>query len=222
MTSSVVEICNLALSHVRRGSINSLDENSLEAQQCNLHYEKARNTALKQADWGFNSKIAALTQLSSVTVFNWAYVWSYPNDCLQISHLIRNITTTESQVGQSAVALRVEGYRFRMPEEMPPVEYKVLNESGVKVIVTNEAELRANYRTPVEDVRLFSDTFVDALAHLLASRIAVALAGAKEGIPLRDSHLGLYTGFLNEARDEDANQRHYEEPDSEFVHIRGM
>src|SRR5688500_4621637 len=89
--ASVVEICNLALTHVRGGSINSLDEASVQAQRCKLFYEIARDQALADATWGFNHALVALAELEDVEVFNWAHAWTYPSDCLHINKLIRNL-----------------------------------------------------------------------------------------------------------------------------------
>ena len=44
--TSVVDICNLALSNIRAGSINNIDEVSLQAQQCKLKYPFMRDRLL--------------------------------------------------------------------------------------------------------------------------------------------------------------------------------
>ena len=81
--ASDVEICNIALSNIRAGSINSLDENSLQAQQCKLKYALLRDRMLTEVPWTFNRKIRALSVLTT-EIFNWAYAYQYPTDCLKI------------------------------------------------------------------------------------------------------------------------------------------
>ena len=44
--ASEVEICNLALSNIRAGSINSLTEGSLQAQICKLKYPILRDLCI--------------------------------------------------------------------------------------------------------------------------------------------------------------------------------
>ena len=82
--ASEIEICNLALGNIRAGSINSFTEGSIQAQQCNLKYSIIRDRCLREIVWSFNRKIEALATLSSVTIFNWAYAYQYPSDCLKI------------------------------------------------------------------------------------------------------------------------------------------
>jgi len=68
--SSTIEICNLALSQIRTGSINSLDEASVQAQQCKLFFTAALNQLLNDTTWPFAHGIAALNLLTT-EVFNW-------------------------------------------------------------------------------------------------------------------------------------------------------
>ena len=82
-----VEICNLGLSNIRGGSINNLDEGSIQAQVCKLKYPVMRDRLLKESPWGFNHKIKALSVLTT-EVFNWAYAYQYPTDCLKINRLV--------------------------------------------------------------------------------------------------------------------------------------
>lgn len=218
--ASEVEICNIALSQVQAGSINSLSESSKEAQQCLLHYANARDQVLTETDWGFNTTIEALAQLSSVTVFNWAYVWTYPSDCLQINTLIRNVQSVASGEGLAPSALRYGSSRFRTPQDFVPVEYEVMNVDGVKVIVSKESTLRANYRKKVTDPNLIPANVRDAISMLLASKIAVPLAGSKEGRVLRTDALGLYNAWVTKAADQNGNESFQEEQESEYILVR--
>jgi len=152
--SSVVEICNMALAQIRSGSINSLEESSLQAQQCKLHYPIARDQVLKEAAWGFAHKITPLAELSSADIFGWSYVWQYPNDCLLINNVLRNWEDVAADTGYVAGS-RLYDHRFRRPRDLPRVEYRVFHNDGNKVIVTNEAEARIDYRAKVTDSTLY-------------------------------------------------------------------
>lgn len=85
--ASEIDVCNLALSNIRAGSINSLNENSLQAQLCKLKYSILRDRCLREIPWQFNHKIRALSPVTD-NIFNWAYSYSYPADCLKINRLI--------------------------------------------------------------------------------------------------------------------------------------
>ena len=45
--ASEIDICNLALGHIRAGTINSLDEGSVQAKQCKLKYPIMRDQITK-------------------------------------------------------------------------------------------------------------------------------------------------------------------------------
>ena len=60
-----VTICNLALSKLGEQSITSLDDGSLEARFCSLHYPVVVTQILLLNNWNFATKQAQLTQLSA-------------------------------------------------------------------------------------------------------------------------------------------------------------
>jgi hypothetical protein len=221
--SSVVDICNQGLAAVRAKSINDIDGSSVEAQQCNLHYPLARRQLLADADWGFNTTIAGLAELSGVTLFNYAYVWSYPSDCLHINYLIRNI----EEVSAQASTFRVipgdihDNLRHTNPSVNPPVEYDVFNHATHgKIIGTIESELRAHYRTDITDTSLFSIDFELALGYMLGSMIAIPILGTERGSEMRDACLALYTGFVNKAKAKASNEQHRGQQESEYITVR--
>ena len=59
-----VDICNLALNYLGKGSIESLDERSELARTCKLHYDRYRRMALTATTWGFALKTQALKNLT--------------------------------------------------------------------------------------------------------------------------------------------------------------
>ena len=102
--ASEVEICNLALSNIRAGSINSLNEGSVQAQLCKLKYPILRDRCLREIPWQFNHKIRALAPVTT-DIFNWGYAYSYPVDCLKIHRLVGSYE--ELPMGQSDLASRL-------------------------------------------------------------------------------------------------------------------
>ena len=214
--SSEVEICNLALSNIRGGSINSLTEGSVQAQQCKLKYPIMRDMLLKDAPWGFNTKVAPLALLATVDIFNWSYAYQYPSDCLHVNKLILNIEAYAQGDGIT---------RLRYPGEVIPdlerqVKYDVMNESNNKVIVANEPDLRINYRATITDPNLFDRTFIIALSWLMASELAIPVAGGETGRALRSDALKIYQSYLSSAVAADLNQEFVEQPESEFIQVR--
>lgn len=215
-----VEICNMALAEIHGSSINSLGESSREAQQCSLFYTACRDQVLTEISWGFNNRLTALAELTDLSVFDWAFVWAYPNDCLSINRLVRNVLSVEAGSGQSAVALRLNDTRFQRPRDLPLVEYEVMNVDGTKVIVTNEACMRIDYRLKITDPNLMPINVRIAISWLLASYIALPVVGVKDGRPLREDALKLYTVWLDKSGNQDSNEGHQAPRESDYITVR--
>lgn len=216
--SSEVEVCNLALSNIRAGSINSLNEGSIQAQICKLKYPILRDRCLREIPWQFNHKIRALSPVTT-DIFNWAYAYSYPVDCLKIRRLVG--AYEELPAGSADVASRLldsrvlpnKGYRQQIP-------YEIFNFDDTKVIGSDQPDLRIDFAAKVSDPNLFSDDFIMALSHLLASELAVPIVGAELGRALRNDSLQLYKQYLASAIATDQNDQYLEPSESDFITIR--
>ena len=232
--ASEVDICNMALSYIRAASINSLTENSLQAQYCKLHYPQARNQMLQDYPWQFAHKIAPLAEIDHSTInngdgiFNYAYAYQYPADCIKINRAI--IDFRRVQPGDDNF-LSYSGYPFgygygddsfyrnvvNFKEQIP---FDIVNYEGNRLIVSNHPRLRLDYQSEVTDTNLFGAQFTDALAYLLASRLAIPVVGAEQGMSLRNANLQIYTELYAAAIASDANDQFTDVPDSEYVTTR--
>lgn len=215
---SEVEICNLALSNIRAGSINSLTESSLQAQLCKLKYPFMRNRMLTDNVWSFNRKIKALSLLTT-EIFNWAYAYKYPVDCLKIHRLIpayEELANADADV----ISRLIDSQLLPLKDMRREVEYEIFNFDDVKVIGSNEADLRIDYSAKVEDPNLFTDDFILALSHLLASELAIPIVGAELGRNLRNESLQIYKVYLDAALANDMNEQYFTPALSEYETIR--
>jgi hypothetical protein len=216
--ASAVEICNLALSNIRGGSISSLDQSSLQAQTCNLKYPFIRDMMLSETAWGFNRAIETLA-VSSTEIFNWAYAYHYPNDCLKINRLIgaqEELANSDADVISRLIdsqILPISNLRNKIPHE-------IFNFDNEKLIGVNESDLRIDYTIKATNPELFSVTFVMAMSHLLASELAIPIVGAKEGRELRSDSLSIYQSYLSSAMTKDLNEDYEDVPESEYVTVR--
>lgn len=216
--TSEVEICNLALSNVRAGSINSLTEGSMQSQVCKLKYPILRDRCLREIPWQFNHKIRALAPVTE-DIFNWAYAYSYPVDCLKIRRLVGSFE--ELPAGSANVASRYLDSRVTPLKELRrQIPYEVFNFDDAKVIGSDQPDLRIDFAAKVTDPNLFSDDFIMALSHLLSSEIAVPIVGAELGRALRNDSLQLYKGYLASALANDQNDQYITPGESEFISIR--
>lgn len=201
--ASEVEICNIALANIRSKSINSLNEQSLQAQQCKLFYPILRDQLFEYAPWQFAHKVKPLSLLT-LESFSWGYVYQYPNDCLKVNKLLLNY----------------EGVRDNTFGSSQKVEYEIQIIDDTKVIVSDQPDLHIDYRSKITDPNLFTNEFRMTLAHLLASEIAVPVVGAEMGRQLRSDSFQIYNRYLNAAIASNSNERHTTVPESEFITVR--
>ena len=216
--ASEIDICNMALSNIRAGSINSLTEPSLQAQQCKLKYPFIRDMLLTDVTWSFNKGLTTLAVLSSVDIFNWIYAYQYPSDCLHVIRLILNFEEFSNSDG-ALRSRRIED--IYSPDLNRQVKFEVMNEDDNKIIVANEKELRMTYRKKVTDPNLFDNIFIQAFSWLLAADLAVAIVGAETGRQLRSDALTMYKSYLAEAVAKNLNEQYSEPVTSEFITVRG-
>jgi hypothetical protein len=212
--ASEVTICNLALSHIRGGSINALTEASIQAQQCKLLYPILRDMVLESAPWQFATKIESLALLTNTTVFNWMNSYQYPTDCLKIKRLILNWETVNRTDNQ------FYGTNIPVVNTQAPVPYQIVNVDGNRVIASNYSDLRIEYTTRVIDPNLFSNQYMLALSHLLASELAVPIAGSAEGRKYKSDSLHQYNSYIRSAMMNNMNEQFMTIPDSQFVTVR--
>ena len=215
--ASEVEICKVALSHIRAKSINSLTEASREAQECKLHYPIARDFVLRDNWWNFAKKVAPLALLVDEPKL-WAYAYQYPSDCLNM----RMVTVDNIFKDQTTDGL---ANRFRFQDFIPQPErglpYEILTLNGVKIIGNDFQDAFGYYTAKVTDPNLFDVQFTDALSFLLASRLAIPLVGGDFGRKMREDMLALYNQAMSAAIVSNNNEQKRNQPrQSRFVEGR--
>src|SRR5690606_29732456 len=107
--TSVVSICNLALSNVGKENINDLSEPTAEARACNQFYAHTRDALLQGYPWGFAGKTVSLGAVTNDRAKEWAYAYARPTDCLKVRHVQDENALF---VGQDAAPYDVEGQRI--------------------------------------------------------------------------------------------------------------
>lgn len=171
--SSEVEICKLALSHIRGGTVTDLEADTTGSKACNLWFGPSRRIALADFPWTFSGKSVVLAKQVEVPI-EWSFGYAYPPDCLTIRYM--------TPPGK----LRHEG--VRIPFEV------AINAANIKTILTNQDEACLTYSFDQTDPVQFNPHFVVAMSFQLAVNIAVLVAGASKGRVLRDD---ANAGYLN-------------------------
>src|SRR6187402_875820 len=98
--SSIVSICNLALSHLGKDNISALSDAGAEARACNQFFEITRDTLLQVYPWRFAGKTASLAEITNDKPGSWAYAYNRPTDCLKIRWLRPEYSLTDPVVTQ--------------------------------------------------------------------------------------------------------------------------
>lgn len=150
MAASETTICNLALGKLGARRIIALDEESVEARACLLHYAETRDEVLRHHPWNFAMKREVLTQLATPPKFGWMFAYELPTDCLRVFEM------NGAHWGGRKRPWEVEG----------------------RALLINDEQAWIRYISRVTDCNLFDSIFVDALATKLASKIARPLTGS--------------------------------------------
>ena len=183
MAVSKAQICNMALAHIKqtKTTIANLDtDTGNTADQCRIHYDVARRFALADHNWNFATKRVTLADVGSPPA-TYIYRYDYPADCLKVQEIQR---LTKADV---------------------PVPYLIeAVEDGSKLsILTDMAAAIGVYTWDVENVALFSPSFVTALSWLLASDLAPALSGSEK---IQESSLTVYRNYIAAAQAADSSE----------------
>lgn len=174
---SQVDICNLALTHIGKASISSLDEASEPARKCKLIYSISRDAVLRASTWKFATKVEALAEISGETLLGWDYLYKEPSTCL----FVRKIYN-EATVG--------------LPD---PQEFKQLLSplTSQKAIAAKIEQAYAEFTNRVTDPNLYDTSFIKALSYLLASELAQPLTG---DLAMGKRMLDVYSVMIDEAQ----------------------
>lgn len=151
----MITIINNALNYLGQQSILSVDEQNDRARKCKQFYDVARRELLRKQDWGFAQEEIRLNKLPTENYLERKFVYAYPTDALFIKKIY----------SEECIRLRRN------------FEYRVAVLDGQKVICTNEKDPKAIITKDVQDTTLFDATFKEALAYLLATKVAMALTG---------------------------------------------
>lgn len=78
------ELCNVALGHIGQARIADIGERSPAAEHCRRMFEHVRRLCLRDHDWNFAVRRAALTALETAPPFGFSAAYQLPADCLRV------------------------------------------------------------------------------------------------------------------------------------------
>lgn len=155
--SSIVAICNLALSNLGKANIQSIEDTEPEARACRQFYDLSRDLLLQVYPWRFAQKIAAMGELTNDRPGEWGRCYTRPTDCLKILDVLPQSSTVPLL-------------------DIPPAgpmgfPYEV---SGSRIYCALPAA-RLSYIARITDPTRYTPLFIDALGWHLAVRLAMPL-----------------------------------------------
>lgn len=174
--ASIVQICNMALSHISAGPlISSISppDGSVEAGYCATFYDMARTELLEPGNWAFSLRRAELAPVTNPSD-TWAYAYAIPSDCLRALRVLR-VTLAVTVFNQDEVALRQDD-RNGAPFDIEG-----------SVLYTDQENAVLLYSVDVTDSARFTPSFTATLSYLLASYLAGPIIKGNEGARVSDA-----------------------------------
>lgn len=175
--ASVVQICNMALSHIgseaRVQSISPPD-GSVEAGYCATFYDMARTELLEPGSWRFSLTRATLAQATNLSN-TWAFAYALPSTCMRPVRVLR--------AGAGLTVFNQDQARTFSPSDDDTAPFTVEGE----VLYTNEPEAVLVYVRDVTDTAKFTPSFMSTLSYMLASYLSGPIVKGTEGIRLGDA-----------------------------------
>lgn len=177
--SSVVEICNVALStYLGARPISALDQDTPESDECALHFDRVRRSLLERIDWRFARRRELLVRIDDNDRPAWGTRYARPADLLTV----RSIGSAYSG------------------SIIPTSMFELSGDS----IYSHAAGAMVDYTADLSDPAMFPPAFNDALAAALAASIARPITA--DGPTMQAAQEAAAT-LLDRAIEIDVNQR---------------
>lgn len=198
MPLSKVDICNMALSNVgTQSTIEDIDEESAEAAQCRVWYDRARRQALEAYPWSFaKTRLVLAEDAEDPPEGLWGFRYQYPADCIAAREI-------ENPAGPTADAV--------------PFTVEMTSDKSRRSILCNLEDATLIYTYDNDTPSTFSEHFVETLAYLLGSKIATSLTGNRQ---IKVDLFNAYRGMIAVAPAQNANEG-VEPPPREAEWVRG-
>lgn len=208
--SSVIDVCNLALSHLGdEATVASIDppEGSAQAGHCARFYPMARTALLTKFTWSFATRRADLALTSNPALSGWEYVYALPNNCLK-PLAVRAPADASQAFLASLIGRDISGmYPYGHPDN-DHKQFAVESDStGALVLYTNIENAVLGYIHDTTDTTRWTPLAILALARLLASYLAGPLIKGDDGIRAAQAQYKIFTDIDLPAATMDDSQR---------------
>jgi len=187
-----VELINIALSHLGVKNISDIDEGSEQSRTASVYYDATRKSVLEKYNWPFAIKKVSLALLDT-TPIDYQFAYQLPSDCIKVINIAPQ-SGSFSEVGNI--------YPFEIMG---------------KELHCDLEDIYIAYVYDDEDTNTFSDMFIDAFSHLLASRMAIRLVKDRD---LQVTELNIYTSMVGEVGASSLGQDKQSKDDNPYITAR--
>ncbi len=178
MTVSIVSLCNRALYSIGvENPITSLDEGSAESTILNACYEQVRDSLLRAFPWGFALRIATLEEPSDETHPSWDYVYTYPSNCLRVTRLLTETSSSSVDEDDDSSIIVSETLAERL-RSSNPIRFEIGATASGRRVYTDLEDAYAEYIYQETDPLMWDALFCEAFIAQLASEVCLALSGS--------------------------------------------
>lgn len=207
--AKVVQICNLALSHIgEHAGITSIDppDGSVLAAHCAKFYPIARDSLLEMKQWSFTSKRVALTSVVN-SWSEWDYSYAIPGDVLNVVSVLPPDAQDDYSTRFSPTDYQVSPQIVAAGQYVPQPYAIETDVNGNKVLYSDQKEAVLRYNAYITDSNQFPPQFVIALSWHLASMLAGPVLKGEVGAAEAKRCQAMMAAYLGRAESADANQR---------------
>lgn len=192
--ASVVDICNLALSHIgAEGVVTAIDppDGSVEAGHCATFWPIVRRQAIEAAHPSSAKKRVELAEVANTSEV-WAYAYELPSDCLKPLRVLK--------LSEASAMLFADADVF-VSNENDSAKFELEG----SVLRTNEPEAVLLYLFDQTNPSLFTPRFTSAVGMLLAGYLAGPIIKGADGMRVGQQWLQAGLTELSRAGTSDAN-----------------
>jgi len=148
--SSIVQICNLALTRIGADTITSLTDGTREANLCNTLYDDIAEEVMSEGEWTSCTFRATLNQTTNTPVYDYSYEYQLPTN----PRLLK-IITIQNEIDEN-------------------LDYSIEEDK----LLTDDSVVKIKYIGFVEDSASYGPYLKKAIVSRMAYELAYTLTGS--------------------------------------------
>jgi hypothetical protein len=171
-------------------------ERSQEALACRAFFDLALENTLRDFNWPFATKIAALNLVEEDPNDEWGFSYRYPPDCLKVRRILSGTRTDTVDTRE---------------------KYRITRDDAGLLILADKEDAEIEYTMRTTDPERYPSDFVMALSFRLAVYIAPRVTGG-DPFKLKESCYQSYNMEIGKAYSSALNEEQPDiDPESEFI-----